>query len=99
LHELLLAELHAADQLEWERAIADSSHLQAKKGARKQVPSPVDRGRAGSKHHLLETAAASRLPGRSPAATATMSPSCSSCSTEYRRFAAGSVGRDGDRGR
>jgi transposase len=31
LHELLLAELHAADQLEWERAIADSSHLQAKK--------------------------------------------------------------------
>src|SRR4051794_17458127 len=33
LHALLLAELHAADQLEWERAIADSSHLQAKKGA------------------------------------------------------------------
>ena len=33
LHELLLAELHAADQLEWERAVADSSHLQAKKGA------------------------------------------------------------------
>src|ERR687887_1079422 len=38
LHALLLAELHAADQLEWERAIADSSHLQAKKGARKRVP-------------------------------------------------------------
>ena len=38
LHELLLAELHAADQLEWERAIADSSHLQAKKGAPKRVP-------------------------------------------------------------
>ena len=33
LHALLLAELHAADQLEWERAVADSSHLQAKKGA------------------------------------------------------------------
>jgi len=31
LHELLLAELHAADQLEWERAVADSSYLQAKK--------------------------------------------------------------------
>ena len=40
LHELLLAELHAADQLEWERAVADSSHLQAKKGARKRVPAP-----------------------------------------------------------
>ena len=38
LHELLLAELHAAEQLEWERAIADSSHLQAKKGPRKRVP-------------------------------------------------------------
>jgi transposase len=38
LHELLLAELHAADQLEWERAVADSSHLQAKKWARKRVP-------------------------------------------------------------
>jgi transposase len=37
LHELLLAELHAADQLEWERAVADSSHLQAKKGAPRQV--------------------------------------------------------------
>jgi hypothetical protein len=32
LHELLLAELHAGDQLEWERAVAESSHLQAKGG-------------------------------------------------------------------
>jgi transposase len=38
LHELLLAELHAADQLEWGRAVADSSHLQAKKGARRPAP-------------------------------------------------------------
>ncbi len=38
LHELLLAELHAANQVEWSRAVADSSYLQAKKGARKQVP-------------------------------------------------------------
>ena len=40
LHELLLAELHAADQVEWERAIADGSHIQAKKGAPRQVPAP-----------------------------------------------------------
>jgi transposase len=33
LHELLLAELQAPDQLQWERAFADASHLQAKKGA------------------------------------------------------------------
>ena len=38
LHELLLAELHAADQLEWERAISDSSHLQATKGASRPAP-------------------------------------------------------------
>jgi transposase len=38
LHEVLLAELRAADQLEWSRAVADSRYLQAKKGARKQVP-------------------------------------------------------------
>jgi transposase len=33
LHGLLLSELRAADQLEWSRAVADSSHVQAKKGA------------------------------------------------------------------
>lgn len=37
LHELLLAELHAGGEIEWSRAIADSSHVQAKKGARKPV--------------------------------------------------------------
>ena len=37
LHELLLAELHAAGEIAWSRAIADSSHVQAKKGARKPV--------------------------------------------------------------
>jgi transposase len=41
LHELLLAELHAADQLEWERAVVDGSHIQAKKGAPKQGPAPL----------------------------------------------------------
>ena len=33
LHAILLADLHAAGELEWSRAVADSSHLQAKKGA------------------------------------------------------------------
>ena len=33
LHALLLAELRAAGELEWSRAIADASHVQAKKGA------------------------------------------------------------------
>ena len=53
LHELLLAELHAAGEIEWSRAVADSSHLQSEKGGSQTGPSPVDRARSGSKHHLL----------------------------------------------
>jgi transposase len=33
LHELLLAELRAADKLDWSRAVVDASYIQAKKGA------------------------------------------------------------------
>ena len=32
LHAPLLAELRAASELEWSRAVADSSHVRAKKG-------------------------------------------------------------------
>src|SRR5215213_4664895 len=53
LHELLLAELRAAGELEWSRAVADSIHVQAKRGSATR-PSPVDRARSGSKHHLLD---------------------------------------------
>lgn len=37
LHELLLAELHAAGELDWSRAVADSSQVQAKKRAPKRA--------------------------------------------------------------
>jgi transposase len=53
LHALLLAELRAAGEIEWSRAVADSSHVQAKKGGSETGASPVDRARSGSKHHLL----------------------------------------------
>ncbi|TDD85850.1 IS5 family transposase [Actinomadura rubrisoli] len=53
LHRLLLEELHAAGQLDWSRAVIDSSHVRALKGGPKTGPSPVDRGRPGSKHHVL----------------------------------------------
>jgi transposase len=53
LHALVLAELRAAGELEWSRAVADSSHVQAKKRGSETGPSPVDRARSGSKHHLL----------------------------------------------
>src|SRR6266508_6890568 len=37
LHALLLERLRAAGEIEWSRAVADSSHLQAKKGAPKRA--------------------------------------------------------------
>jgi transposase len=40
LHEVLLAELRAADQLDWARAIADSGSVRAVCGGKKRVPIP-----------------------------------------------------------
>ena len=37
LHGLLLERLRAAGQIEWARAVVDSSHVQAKKGAARRV--------------------------------------------------------------
>jgi hypothetical protein len=34
LHALLLAEVRSVGKIEWARAVADSSHVQAKKGLR-----------------------------------------------------------------
>jgi transposase len=53
LHELILAELRAAGMLDFSRAAVDSSHLRAMKGGPATGPSPVDRGKTGSKHHLI----------------------------------------------
>ncbi|MFF8196568.1 IS5 family transposase [Streptomyces bobili] len=53
LHEVLLAELNAAGRLDWSRCVVDSSHAQGAKRGSHTGPSPLDRGRAGSKHHLI----------------------------------------------
>jgi transposase len=53
LHEVLLAELRAVDLLDFSRAAVDGSHVRAMKGGAKTGPSPVDRGRTGSKHHVI----------------------------------------------
>ncbi|MEV6035801.1 IS5 family transposase [Nonomuraea sp. NPDC052116] len=52
-HELLLAELHAAGKLDWSKAVIDSSHIRALKGGPQTGPSPVDRAKTGSKHHVI----------------------------------------------
>jgi transposase len=38
LHLLLLERLRAAGRIEWARAVVDSSHVQAKRGAPRRVP-------------------------------------------------------------
>ncbi|MHA3946252.1 IS5 family transposase [Cellulomonas bogoriensis] len=53
LHEALLAELRAQGLLNLDEMSVDGSHVRALKGGRNVGPSPVDRGRAGSKHHLI----------------------------------------------
>src|SRR4051794_26798974 len=50
LHELLLAELHGADKIDWRRALIDSSFVRARGGGGKTGPSPVERRKKGSKH-------------------------------------------------
>ncbi|RDG38649.1 IS5 family transposase [Streptomyces corynorhini] len=53
LHLVLLSKLRAARQLDWSRAVIDSSHVRAARRGPKSGPSPVDRARPGSKHHIL----------------------------------------------
>ena len=53
LHETLLAELNGADQIDWSRASVDSRSLRALGGGEKTGPSPVDRRKKGSKHHVI----------------------------------------------
>jgi DDE family transposase len=42
--------------LDWSKAVIDGSHVRALKGGPKTGPSPVDRARTGSKHHVITEA-------------------------------------------
>jgi transposase len=71
LHEVLLADLRAAGEIEWSRAVADSSHVQAKKGAPRRARARLTEPEAAPSTTSWSTRPGSRSPGRSPAATAT----------------------------
>ena len=75
LHEVLLAELQAAGELEWSRAVADSSHVQVKKGAPRRARARLIEPETAPSTTSSSTRPGSRSPGRSRAATATTSPS------------------------
>ncbi len=49
----ILSELQSEGQLSWERGVVDSSSVRAGHGGEKTGKNPTDRGKLGSKHHLL----------------------------------------------
>lgn len=53
LHHLILDELGQLGAIDWERHCIDAVSVRAKKGGELVGPSPVDRGKNGSKYHLL----------------------------------------------
>src|SRR5215207_3924551 len=53
LHRELLWRLNATGRLDWSVGVVDGSHIRALRGGRLTGPSPVDRARTGSKHHLI----------------------------------------------
>jgi transposase len=75
LHALLLARLRAAGELEWSRAIADSSQIQAKKGAPKRARARSIAAVPAASTTSSSMRRGSRSPSRSRAATATTSHS------------------------
>ena len=75
LHALLLARLRAAGEIEWSRAVADASHVQAKKGAPKRARARLIEPDQAPSTISSSTRRGSRSPGSSRAATATTAPS------------------------
>src|SRR5262245_31095538 len=56
LHAVLLSELREADQIDWSRAAADSIKARAVGGGDDTGRNPTDRGKLGTKHHVLTDA-------------------------------------------
>jgi transposase len=56
LHRVLLEELQDADQIDWSRGAADSTKARALGGGDDTGPNPTDRGKLGTKHHVLSDA-------------------------------------------
>jgi hypothetical protein len=56
LHEAVLHRLDDAGLIDVTRAVLDTAHIRAKRGDEHTGPSPVDRGKPGSKMHVLSDA-------------------------------------------
>jgi transposase len=53
LHAALLDELGRAEGIDWSRVCLDSLSVRAKRGGELTGPNPTDRGKPGSKYHLV----------------------------------------------
>ncbi|WP_093775025.1 IS5 family transposase [Streptomyces sp. yr375] len=56
LHRAVLDELGARGELDWTSVIVDAASVRAKKGGSLTGPNPVERGKSGSKLHVLSEA-------------------------------------------
>src|SRR3954447_18904077 len=70
LHEVLLAELNGAGKIDWSRAAIDASFAWGLGGGEQTGPSPVDRRKKGSKHHVITDAQGVPLAAATTAANA-----------------------------
>jgi transposase len=70
IHQALLDRLRGADKIDWSRAIIDSSSVRAAYGGEGTGPSPVDRSKPGSKHHVITDASGIPLTSSVTAANA-----------------------------
>ena len=53
VHQVVLNWLGDLDAIDWSRASIDSISVRAKRGGEHTGPNPTDRGKAGSKYHLI----------------------------------------------
>ena len=53
LHQALLERLGEAERIDCSRASLDSASIPAKKGGRKTGPNPTDKGKPGTKRHVV----------------------------------------------
>ena len=69
LRTVPLVELRDADKIDWSRAAADSTTLRALRGGDQTGKAPTDRGRPGTKDHLLTDGGGIPLAAHATAAT------------------------------
>jgi transposase len=94
LHRVMLDKLGQLDLLDWSRAAVDSASVRAKRRGEATGPSPTDRGKAGSKYHMLATATACRYTPWSPARTPMTAACWRHCWTPTPAFVSVQDGRD-----